>query len=77
MYLWSLESYKCVEEYFVPDIVPLVDFDFDESKIVGLVGTRICIWRRNGKRSIFPSNEGTFVKGLCMQYAEFSDYLDL
>uniref|UniRef100_A0A7N2R2F1 Uncharacterized protein n=1 Tax=Quercus lobata TaxID=97700 RepID=A0A7N2R2F1_QUELO len=34
MYLWSLESYKCVEEYFVPDIVPLVDFDFDESKIV-------------------------------------------
>ncbi|XP_050283575.1 F-box/WD-40 repeat-containing protein At3g52030 isoform X2 [Quercus robur] len=36
-------------------------------KIVGLVGTRICIWRRNGKRSIFPSNEGTFVKGLCMR----------
>nr|XP_023876161.1 F-box/WD-40 repeat-containing protein At3g52030 [Quercus suber]POE81541.1 f-box/wd-40 repeat-containing protein [Quercus suber] len=68
MRLWSLESYKCVEEYAVPDTVPLVDFDFDESKIVGLVGTRICIWRRNGKRSIFPSNEGTFVKGLCMRY---------
>uniref|UniRef100_A0A2N9J669 F-box domain-containing protein n=1 Tax=Fagus sylvatica TaxID=28930 RepID=A0A2N9J669_FAGSY len=68
MRLWSLESYKCREEYSVPDTVPLVDFDFDESKIVGLVGTRICIWRRNGKRSIFPSNEGTFVKGLCMRY---------
>lgn len=68
MRLWSLESYKCREEYSVPDTVPLVDFDFDESKIVGLVGTHICIWRRNGKRSIFPSNEGTFVKGLCMRY---------
>ncbi|KAB1224961.1 hypothetical protein CJ030_MR1G013983 [Morella rubra] len=68
MRLWSLESYKCVEEYSVPETIPLVDFDFDESKIVGLVGTRVCIWRRNGKRSIFPSNEGTFVKGLCMRY---------
>lgn len=33
MRLWSLESYKCVEEYSVPDTVPLVDFDFDESKV--------------------------------------------
>ncbi|KAF5736469.1 hypothetical protein HS088_TW14G00611 [Tripterygium wilfordii] len=68
MRLWSLESYKCIEEYSVPDKVSLVDFDFDESKIVGLVGTRICIWRRNGSRSIFPSHEGTFPKGLCMRY---------
>ncbi|XP_062174861.1 F-box/WD-40 repeat-containing protein At3g52030 [Alnus glutinosa] len=68
MRLWSLESYKCVEEHSVPDMIPVVDFDFDESKIVGLVGTRICIWRRNGQRSIFPSSEGTFVKGLCMRY---------
>ncbi|KAI4333074.1 hypothetical protein L6164_017924 [Bauhinia variegata] len=68
MRLWSLDRYKCIEEYSMPDMSPLVDFDFDESKIVGLVGTRICIWRRNGKRSIFPSNEGTFAKGLCMRY---------
>lgn len=67
MRLWSLESYKCVEEYPVPDPISIVDFDFDESKIVGLLGTRICIWRRNGKRSIFPSS-GIFVKGLCMRY---------
>ncbi|XP_040369046.1 F-box/WD-40 repeat-containing protein At3g52030 isoform X2 [Rosa chinensis] len=67
MRLWSLESYKCVGEYPIPDKVPLVDFDFDESKIVGLVGSRICIWRRNGIRSIFPSREGTFPKGLCMR----------
>ena len=33
MRLWSLESYKCVEEYSVPDIIPVVDFDFDESKV--------------------------------------------
>lgn len=68
MRLWSLESYKCIEEYSIPDGVPLVDFDFDESKIVGLVGTRICIWRRNGQRSIFPSREGQFMKGSCMRY---------
>ncbi|CAB4298613.1 unnamed protein product [Prunus armeniaca] len=60
MRLWSLESYKCVGEYPIPDRVRLVDFDFDESKIVGLVGTRICIWRQNGIRRIFPSHEGTF-----------------
>ncbi|KAM5552092.1 hypothetical protein ABKV19_026782 [Rosa sericea] len=70
MRLWSLESYKCVGEYPIPDKVPLVDFDFDESKIVGLVGSRICIWRRNGIRSIFPSREGTFPKGLCMRYSD-------
>ncbi|KAI9075374.1 hypothetical protein K1719_042624 [Acacia pycnantha] len=68
MRLWSLEGYRCMEEYSIPDKVSLVDFDFDESKIVGLVGTRLCIWRRNGKRSIFPSQEGTFPKGLCMRY---------
>ncbi|KAJ6670835.1 WD40 REPEAT PROTEIN [Salix viminalis] len=68
MRLWSLERYRCIEEYSIPDGVPLVDFDFDESKIVGLVGTRICIWRRNGQRSIFPSREGQFIKGSCMRY---------
>ncbi|XP_008231544.1 PREDICTED: F-box/WD-40 repeat-containing protein At3g52030 isoform X2 [Prunus mume] len=39
-------------------------------KIVGLVGTRICIWRQNGIRRIFPSHEGTFSKGLCMRYCD-------
>ncbi|KAF8403765.1 hypothetical protein HHK36_011870 [Tetracentron sinense] len=70
MRLWSSESYKCLEEYSVPDRLPLVDFDFDESKIVGLIGTRVCIWRRHGKRSIFPSHEGTFTRGLCMRYVD-------
>ncbi|WZZ75271.1 F-box/WD-40 repeat-containing protein At3g52030 isoform X2 [Brassica napus] len=70
MRLWSLDSYKCMEEYSLPDAASLVDFDFDESKIVGLVGTRISIWRRNGQRSIFPSREGTIPKGLCMRYID-------
>uniref|UniRef100_A0A7N2LCP6 F-box domain-containing protein n=1 Tax=Quercus lobata TaxID=97700 RepID=A0A7N2LCP6_QUELO len=59
MYLWSLESYKCVEEYFVPDIVPLVDFDFDESKIVGLVGTHICIWSYDDPEAVVGCEDGT------------------
>ncbi|XP_037494191.1 F-box/WD-40 repeat-containing protein At3g52030 isoform X2 [Jatropha curcas] len=67
MRLWSLETYNCMEEYSIQDASPLIDFDFDESKIVGLVGTRICLWRRNGKMSTFPSREGTFMKGLCMR----------
>ena len=33
MRLWSLESYKYVEEYSVPDTVPLVDFNFAEDKV--------------------------------------------
>ncbi|XP_062115554.1 F-box/WD-40 repeat-containing protein At3g52030 [Humulus lupulus] len=70
MRLWSLENYKCLEEYSTPDSTSLVDFDFDESKIVGLLGTRICIWRRDGARSVFPPRDGTFSKGLCMRYLD-------
>ncbi|XP_021736327.1 F-box/WD-40 repeat-containing protein At3g52030-like [Chenopodium quinoa] len=70
MRLWSSANYKCLEEYALSDLGPLVDFDFDESKVVGLAGTRICIWRRHGNRSIFPSREGTFTKGLCMRYMD-------
>ncbi|KAL6211011.1 hypothetical protein ACLB2K_016240 [Fragaria x ananassa] len=81
MRLWSVEeSYKCdydfQGEYRLPvDYGPLVGFDFDESKIVGLVGSensRICIWRRSGMTRI--SNhfkcKGTFPKGLCMSYCD-------
>ncbi|XAR63475.1 hypothetical protein NMG60_11023420 [Bertholletia excelsa] len=70
MRLWSAESYKCLDEYSIPDSAPLIDFDFDESKVVGLVGTRLCIWRRNEKRSIFSSREGLFSRGLCMRYVD-------
>ncbi|KAI8027942.1 F-box/WD-40 repeat-containing protein [Camellia lanceoleosa] len=70
MRLWSAENYKCLDEFSLPDRAPLVDFDFDESKVVGLVGTRICIWRRNGKRNIFSSREGLFSRGLCMRYVD-------
>ncbi|CAM8963964.1 unnamed protein product [Rhodiola kirilowii] len=68
--IWSVENYKCLEEYSLPDNVQLVDFDFDESKVVGLIGTRICIWTRHGKRSIFPSREGTLPQGVCMRYTD-------
>ncbi|XP_058089913.1 F-box/WD-40 repeat-containing protein At3g52030 isoform X1 [Magnolia sinica] len=68
--MWSSESYKCLGEYSIPNMASLVDFDFEESKIVGLVGTRICIWRCHGKRSMFPSKEGTFSRGLCMRYID-------
>ena len=29
----SLNSYKCMEVYSLPDAASLVDFDFDESKV--------------------------------------------
>lgn len=45
-------------------------FFFFFFEIVGLVGTRISIWRRSGQRSIFPSREGTIPKGLCMRYVQ-------
>ncbi|XP_050211073.1 F-box/WD-40 repeat-containing protein At3g52030 isoform X2 [Mercurialis annua] len=68
--MWSIESYKCVEEYSIPNAFSLADFDFDESKIVGLIGTRLCLWRRNGKTSTFLLHEGTHTKGLCMRYSD-------
>ena len=33
MRLWSVNSYKCLEEYSVPDRARVIDFDFDESKV--------------------------------------------
>ncbi|GAB2289010.1 hypothetical protein Dimus_023312 [Dionaea muscipula] len=68
--LWSVSTYKCLEEYSLRDMPPLVDYDFDENKIVGLVGTQICIWRRGGNRSIFPIRKDKFPKGLCMRYLD-------
>lgn len=70
MRLWSAESYKCLDEYALPDKAPLIDFDFDESKVVGLVGTRLSIWTRTGTRNIFSSRDGMFTKGLCMRYVD-------
>lgn len=70
MHLWSVERYKCLDAYSLPDKAPLVDFDFDESKVVGLIGTRICIWKRNGFRNIYSSREGEFMKGSCMRYVD-------
>ncbi|KMZ60813.1 F-box/WD-40 repeat-containing protein [Zostera marina] len=68
--LWSAESYKCLDEYSVPDVVSLIDFDFDESKIVGLIGNRLCIWRRNGKIILFKSDIATTLRVLCMRYLD-------
>ncbi|KAG8363634.1 hypothetical protein BUALT_Bualt19G0042900 [Buddleja alternifolia] len=70
MRLWSAESCRGLDEYVLPDKAPLIDFDFDEGKIVGLVGSRIYIWRRIGTRDIFSSRDGLFTKGLCMRYVD-------
>ncbi|PIN27144.1 G protein beta subunit-like protein [Handroanthus impetiginosus] len=70
MRLWSAESCKGLDEYCLPDKAPLIDFDFDEGKVVGLVGTRMCIWKRVGTRDLFSSREGLFTRGLCMRYVD-------
>lgn len=70
MQLWSAESYKCLEEYPMRNINPLVDCDFDENKIVGLASTRMCILRRQGKRSIFPFSGESTTHGLCLRYVD-------
>ncbi|KAJ0989002.1 hypothetical protein J5N97_007358 [Dioscorea zingiberensis] len=68
--LWSAESYKCLNEYSLSGLDPLVDYDFDENKIVGMTGSQVCIWRRNGGKSIFRSHESTLIRGLCMGYID-------
>ncbi|KAH0782288.1 hypothetical protein KY290_001886 [Solanum tuberosum] len=39
MRLWSAESCKCLDEYFLVDKAPLIDFDFDEGKLFALKDT--------------------------------------
>ncbi|KAL6870828.1 hypothetical protein ACP4OV_014676 [Aristida adscensionis] len=68
--LWSAESCKFMNEYNVPNAKTLVDFDFDENKIVGLTSSQLCIWRRSEPRSIFQSGGASFNHGLCMSYAD-------
>ncbi|CAM0874701.1 unnamed protein product [Alopecurus aequalis] len=68
--LWSAENCQYMNEYNVPNSKMLVDFDFDENKVVGLTSSQVCIWRRSGPRSIFQSCGGTFSNGLCMSYAD-------
>ncbi|CAO2143499.1 unnamed protein product [Urochloa humidicola] len=68
--LWSAETCKFMNEYNVPNAKTLVDFDFDENKIVGLISSQICIWRRSEPRSIFQSGGASFNHGLCMSYAD-------
>ncbi|KAF8730959.1 hypothetical protein HU200_016834 [Digitaria exilis] len=68
--LWSAETCKFMNEYNVPNAKALVDFDFDENKIVGLTGSQICIWRRSEPRSIFQSGGASFNHGLCMSFAD-------
>ncbi|KAJ9565660.1 hypothetical protein OSB04_001626 [Centaurea solstitialis] len=70
MRLWSVESYKCLAEYDLPHSGSLIDFNFDESKVVGLVGSNICLWRRNERKNIFSSQGGQFPRGACMCYVD-------
>lgn len=68
--LWSAESCKYMNEYNVPNSRKLVDFDFDENKVVGLTSSQVFIWRRSGPKSIFQSCGDSFNHGLCMSYAD-------
>lgn len=71
MRLWSVERYKCLAEYYLPQRGSLIDFDFDESKVVALVGSHICLWRRNERKSIFSSQSGLqFPTSSCMCYVD-------
>ncbi|XP_042436669.1 F-box/WD-40 repeat-containing protein At3g52030-like isoform X1 [Zingiber officinale] len=68
--LWSAKSCKYMDEYIIPETDKLVDYEFDENKIVGLTNSKLCIWRRHGQRGIFQSHEGVFTRGLCMSYID-------
>ncbi|KAI3709756.1 hypothetical protein L2E82_39522 [Cichorium intybus] len=70
MRLWSVERYKCLAEYYLPHTGSLIDFNFDESKVVGLVGSHICLWKRNETKNIFSSKGGQFPRGSCMCYVD-------
>ncbi|XP_020589015.1 F-box/WD-40 repeat-containing protein At3g52030 [Phalaenopsis equestris] len=70
MRLWSAESCKCLKEYFNLNKDAMVDYDFDENKIVGLTGSQICIWTLVSGKGIFRSHEGIFSRGICMGYID-------
>ncbi|XP_074567882.1 F-box/WD-40 repeat-containing protein At3g52030 [Curcuma longa] len=68
--LWSATSCKYMDEYIIPETDKLVDYEFDENKIVGLTNSKVCIWKRHGQRGIFQSHEGVFTRGLCLSYID-------
>ncbi|WOL11338.1 F-box/WD-40 repeat-containing protein [Canna indica] len=68
--LWSAESCKYFDEYVIPQTNQLVDYDFDENKIVGLTNSQVCIWKRHGQRGISQSRKGIFTRGLCLRYID-------
>ncbi|KAG0461083.1 hypothetical protein HPP92_021380 [Vanilla planifolia] len=70
MRLWSAESFKCLNEYHNLSKNSLVDFDFDENKIVGLTKSQICIWTLKSGKGIFCSRQGIFSQGICMRYMD-------
>ncbi|KAL0924480.1 hypothetical protein M5K25_005312 [Dendrobium thyrsiflorum] len=70
MRLWSVERCKCLKEYFNFNKNAIVDYDFDENKIVGLTDSQICIWALKSGKSIFRSHEGIFTRGICMGYID-------
>ncbi|KAJ1685728.1 hypothetical protein LUZ63_017118 [Rhynchospora breviuscula] len=68
--LWSAQTCKYMDEFHVPTGNSVIDYDFDENKIVGLTESQVCIWRRHGQRGIVQSQKGLFAHGLCMSYAD-------
>lgn len=70
MRLWSVESCKCLKEYSNLNKNAIIDYDFDENKIVGLTGSQICIWALKSRKGIFRSHEGIFTRGICMGYID-------
>lgn len=73
--IWCSKSFRCVEEYSTPNKASLVDLDFDKSKIVGLVGGDICIWKRHiwkrhGNSHLLRPRGGPIQRARCLCYAD-------
>lgn len=68
--IWCSKSFRCLEEYSTPNKAPIVDFDFDKSKIVGLVGGDICIWKRHGNSHLLRTRGGRIQHAHCLCYAD-------
>lgn len=68
--IWCSKSFHCLEEYSTPSKAALVDLDFDESKIVGLVGGDICIWKRHGSSHMLRPRGGPIQHAHCLCYAD-------
>lgn len=50
--VWCAKTFKCTEQYKVPEKAPVVQVEFDAAKVMGAAGKDVFVWSRTGSRRL-------------------------